>query len=607
MAATAASHYSRYDDGLDTDEEEEERRLSEQHGEAADDDRGAPKRKRGSNSAQQNTKLTEEDAAAAKEFEDKLRKKKSRPALTAAELKGEKGLIFVRRSFPTQIRKYRDVPFANKVRGTGARSNRLAQKLNTSGQINAAAQYSRSLMGAYREFAHELFPSLAVEDVFLKIEDLGSKKEVKDYLQLMRNELRKEHMAGIYGEVKANRILNELEYGLSVHPIQDKMDGQLGREGAGNVMPRMGRAAESDDEVGEIGDETDTPTASPPKRMAAANPYASKKVNEAVAATLRGGSPEKEGAEEDVGADSNDTPPATAEKSATPGDEDEEDEAEATFSVSGDDNVAEDGTALAPTEDSDGSASAIEKGTDEADIVSEETTQQMDNELAANGDDNTESTGTDAKNLVAEKHNDSTDDADEDKDAAPPCSDMPENAEKEDPPSKLAVTEGIDEESTNKDDGGENDETLTQAVSVEKTQETLTLMESQMEDVEMEYTQDDGRFSQVSVVGGSAEEEKRPADVDTPTQVVGTQDDDGAFTQDDEHFSQSQDDRFSQASIARGSLKENEDEENTERFSQFTPGKEPVFEETEGDEDQTGNGNSSQLGQTMDTQLSLEY
>jgi hypothetical protein len=48
-------------------------------------------------------------------------------------------------------------------------------------------------MGAYRDFANELFPSMAAEDVFLKIEDLGSKKEVKDYVQLMRDKFCKEY------------------------------------------------------------------------------------------------------------------------------------------------------------------------------------------------------------------------------------------------------------------------------------------------------------------------------------------------------------------------------------------------------------------------------
>jgi len=154
----SASHYSRYDDGLDSEEEEEERRLSEQFGEVEEAD-GTNKRKRSSTNAE--TKVTEEDAAAAKQFEEevRLKTKKVRPTLQEKDLKSSKGLIFIRRSFPTQVQKYRHVPLTNKVRGTGSKSNKLAQKMNTNAHINAAATYSRSLMGAYREFANELFSS----------------------------------------------------------------------------------------------------------------------------------------------------------------------------------------------------------------------------------------------------------------------------------------------------------------------------------------------------------------------------------------------------------------------------------------------------------------
>ena len=98
----SASHYSRYDDGLDSDEEEEERRLSEQFGEVEEAD-GTNKRKRSSTNAE--TKLTEEDAAAAKQFEEevRLKTKKVRPTLQEKDLKSSKGLIFIRRSFPTQV------------------------------------------------------------------------------------------------------------------------------------------------------------------------------------------------------------------------------------------------------------------------------------------------------------------------------------------------------------------------------------------------------------------------------------------------------------------------------------------------------------------------
>lgn len=226
MYSATANRSQLYDDHdeLDSEEEEEERRLSAEHGEAGEDN--PSRRKRPANSRGNQTTFSEADAAAAKEFEDKVRAKKSRPVLQPAHLKGSKGLVFIRRSFPTQVIKFRAPSAASKVLGAGARSNKYAQKMNQQAQITAAAQYSRSLMSGYRGFASELFPSLAPEDVFLKIEDLGSKKEVKDFLQIMRDELRREYLDKIYGADKAGRILNELEHGLKQHfsPLMDLDD-----------------------------------------------------------------------------------------------------------------------------------------------------------------------------------------------------------------------------------------------------------------------------------------------------------------------------------------------------------------------------------------------
>ena len=210
-----------YDGFRDLNSEEEERRLSARHGEAGVDNlirskRFAPSGKTATPSylEERNNADTDADAAAAKEFDDKVRAKKSRSTLLPSDLKGSNGLLFIRRSFPAEIGKFQCPSGPTKVLGTGARSNQYAQKMNHQAQIAAAAKYSRSLMSAYRAFARDLFPSMAPEDVFLKVEDLGSKKEVKDFLQIMRDELRREYLEGIYGVEKARRILHELEYGL---------------------------------------------------------------------------------------------------------------------------------------------------------------------------------------------------------------------------------------------------------------------------------------------------------------------------------------------------------------------------------------------------------
>jgi len=447
----SASHYSRYDDGLDSEEEEEERRLSEQFGEVEEAD-GTNKRKRSSTNAE--TKLTEEDAAAAKQFEEevRLKTKKVRPTLQEKDLKSSKGLIFIRRSFPTQVQKYRHVPLTNKVRGTGSKSNKLAQKMNTNAHINAAATYSCSLMGAYREFATELFSSLAPEDVFLKIDQLHSKKDIKDYLQLMRDEFRKDYMEGIYGGEKANRILNEMEYGLKVHPVETEENGYVEEEPAARMMTRMGyaAAAEDSDGEGEMGSggngETETPPASPPEQPVL-NPYASNVAN------VEANPPEKEaGAESNVDLNPN----------ATAATEDDEDEAEATFE---DDNTDKDGTNNGE-EEKVGKESDEDMNTDELELVAKESDK---NEVETESQEN-------EKNEVGSEDKNNTLEAMEEKN----------------------------------NDVEEEEETLTLKESEIKTQESLTLMPSQFDaDDDMEFTQDD-RFSQVSVMGGVTTEAEKP-------------------------------------------------------------------------------------------------
>jgi hypothetical protein len=439
----SASHYSRYDDGLDSEEEEEERRLSEQFGEVEEAD-GTNKRKRSSTNAE--TKLTEEDAAAAKQFEEevRLKTKKVRPTLQEKDLKSSKGLIFIRRSFPTQVQKYRHVPLTNKVRGTGSKSNKLAQKMNTNAHINAAATYSRSLMGAYREFANELFSSMAPEDVFLKIDQLHSKKDIKDYLQLMRDEFRKEYMEGIYGGEKANRILNEMEYGLKVHPVETEENGYVEEEPAARMMTRMGYAAATEDsdgegEKGNAGDngETETPPASPLEPVV--NPYASNVTN-----NVETNAPENEaGVESNV--DSNPNANGAA--------EDDEEEAEATFE---DDNMDKDG-----------------KNNGEEEKVGEESDEDMENdelEFVAKESD---------KNEVE--------------------TECQENNDK--------VVEDMEEKNNDVEEAN-TQETLTLKESEIKTQESLTLMASQFDDDDMEFTQDDRFSQVSMMGGVTTETEK---------------------------------------------------------------------------------------------------
>ena len=110
-----------------------------------------------------------------------MQRKRACPVLTAVKLTGDRGLARVRRSFLASVAFFL-----------------------------VAARYSRSLLAAYPNFAAELFPTLAAEDVFLKVEQLGAKKEVKDRLNFMGEDARKEHVERVLGREKASRILREL-------------------------------------------------------------------------------------------------------------------------------------------------------------------------------------------------------------------------------------------------------------------------------------------------------------------------------------------------------------------------------------------------------------
>lgn len=292
-----APPYNNYDDGLNTDEEEEERHLSELHGEAAAADNDGTsgtqkKRKRPTN----DTKLTEEDAAVAKEFEEKIRKKiTNRPQFTPQLLtSGSKGLVYLRRSFPMRVAKFRivDTPQQQQKKKKTMMDKRqqdLFQKRQQTSQINAAARYSSSLLSAYTEFARSLFPSLAPADVFLKIEALGSKKEIKDFLQVMRDDVRKEYLIKVYnGDVeKVERLLSELEYGINVGGAgvnalmgggaDDNEEVQYD-DGEEAAAPRMGVRA--DTEEMEEKDEAASPAEPTAAPVSVSNPYKKSGVND---------------------------------------------------------------------------------------------------------------------------------------------------------------------------------------------------------------------------------------------------------------------------------------------------------------------------------------
>ena len=194
-------------DGLDAEEAEQERLLSEQFGEAGE----AP-------SAASDKRKTTTDQDIAAELAGEVRKaKKSRPTLQPAHLIGPNGLNRIKNEFHDQV-KYRGVDRAKlqaqgKGQGKGGKKKPTREQLKRA-ELNAAAAYSRDLVGAYRSFCRDLFPSLAFEDTVARIENLSSKKEVKDYVEVMREDVRRQHLVGIYGAPKTDRMLSELESNL---------------------------------------------------------------------------------------------------------------------------------------------------------------------------------------------------------------------------------------------------------------------------------------------------------------------------------------------------------------------------------------------------------
>ena len=138
-------------------EEEEERALSEKYGEAAEGGGGTDE------SRKRKKEESEKDIAQELDQEEKKKARKVRPQLLPGHLTGADGLM----KLPIEFKKIKYKPKKGKKR-----------------DIVAAAAYTQNLVNAYHSFCEDLFPSLAFEDVLLKIEQLGSKKEIKEGTEL---------------------------------------------------------------------------------------------------------------------------------------------------------------------------------------------------------------------------------------------------------------------------------------------------------------------------------------------------------------------------------------------------------------------------------------
>jgi hypothetical protein len=114
-------------------------------------------------------------------------------------------------------------------------------KANTKQKLDAAATYCRNLVSAYESFAFDIFPSQAPQDVLLKIEKLGAKKEVKSFLQVMREQVRNNHVEKLFGRAQADKMLQELDVGLQQQQEQQQGDvtGELEVEESSESHPEQ--------------------------------------------------------------------------------------------------------------------------------------------------------------------------------------------------------------------------------------------------------------------------------------------------------------------------------------------------------------------------------
>lgn len=198
---------SEEDEDLDDYEEEQERLLSEAYGEAEEGPGGGGNK----NTTDVTTKLTDAEIASALNREGAKQKNARRriPVLDCKTLTGPKGLIKIRHEF----RSYKYRP---------PKQSSTNKKVQWERNVQAAANYLSTLMRAYQDFATTLCPSEHHSDTFYKIHQLGSKKEVKDYLNSMREDMAREYLESIYGREKAEKYIHELEHGLKMDRSQWK-------------------------------------------------------------------------------------------------------------------------------------------------------------------------------------------------------------------------------------------------------------------------------------------------------------------------------------------------------------------------------------------------
>jgi Replication Fork Protection Component Swi3 len=148
-------------------------------------------------------KRKQTDQEIADEYAAASKKRKSRPTFQPKHLTGAEGLIKIRSDMSS-----------------------LKYPQNQT-SIDAAASYSSTLVKAYKNWADSLFPGLAFDDILLRIETFGSKREIKSFLTQMRNEVRDAHLEKLFGREKAAKYIQELEEGLRQNLTHDNVNDSL--------------------------------------------------------------------------------------------------------------------------------------------------------------------------------------------------------------------------------------------------------------------------------------------------------------------------------------------------------------------------------------------
>ncbi len=238
------------EDQLLREEQEQERLLSEQHGEASEEPANGASRKRQSD-AEIADALNSNDAS--------VKKKKPRLRLTEEKLTGADGLIRVRHEFTSKAR-YRQ---PNPINMKHVKDKKVAKRKQFERDVKASAQYVSKLMNCYREFALDVAPNMHYNDTFLRIQELGKKKLVREYLESMRLEICREQLEKQHGREKAEKYLHELDHGLTLS--RDEYGDDMMFEDVGGIGTRRSTNLTEGLNIEEQSSPTSDGTSAPPQ------------------------------------------------------------------------------------------------------------------------------------------------------------------------------------------------------------------------------------------------------------------------------------------------------------------------------------------------------